>query len=71
MTPPVFVKIDRYKELTGILKKIHEKVQSANATIEQIDKIKAEEDNRLQEWKEIIEVIQGRLDAVGEALHQR
>jgi len=70
MTAPVFVKIDKYKEITGVLRKIQEKLNSANSTIQQIDKLKAEEDARIQEWKERLEAIQGRLNSVGDALHQ-
>ena len=67
---PVFVKISKYKELAGILAKIQQKLDSANKTIEQLQKIKDEEDARIQEWKENLELVQSKLENVGGALHQ-
>lgn len=68
---PVFVKINKYNELAGILVKIQQKLDSANKTIEQLQKIKDEEDTRIQEWKDNLELVQNKLESVGGALHQR
>lgn len=67
---PVFVKISKYKELAGILTKIQQKLNSADKTIEQLQKVKDEEDARIQEWKENLEIVQKKLESVGAALHQ-
>ena len=67
---PVFVKIGKYNELSGILEKIQSKLDAANKTIEQLQKIKDEEEERIQEWKENLDLVKTKLDGVGLALHQ-
>jgi peptidoglycan hydrolase CwlO-like protein len=71
MEPPVFVKISKYKELAAVLKKLQERLDATDKTIDQLTKLKEEEDRRIQEWHENLELVRGKLSAVGEAMHQR
>lgn len=70
MDAPVFVKVNEYKNITAILDKIQARIEATNKMIEQLDAIKEEEDQRIQEWKESLELVQSKVDTVGVALHQ-
>jgi hypothetical protein len=70
MDAPVFVKINEYKDLTAILNKIQTRIEATSKMIEQLDTIKNEEDQRIQEWKESLELVQTKVNTVGAALHQ-
>jgi len=70
MDAPVFVKINEYKNITAILEKIQSRIEATNKMIDQLDAIKDEEDQRIQEWKESLELVQSKVDSVGAALHQ-
>lgn len=69
MDAPVFVKISKYKELTSVLNKIQERLDAASKTIEQIESIKQEEDQRVEEWKQQLETVREKLKNVDSALH--
>ncbi len=66
---PVYVKISKYKDLTKVLSKIQERLDSANKTIEQLEQLKAQEDQQIAEWRQNLENIQEKLSNVGTALH--
>lgn len=64
---PVFVKIDKYKDITSILNKIQERLDSTNKMIDNLEALKNEEDERIKEWKESLELVQAKLGSVGGA----
>ena len=70
MEAPVFVKISEYKDLTAILEKIQSRIEATDKLLEQLDTIKEEEDQRIQEWKESLELVKTKVENVGGALHQ-
>ena len=69
-TAPVYVKITKYKELTKVLTKIQERLDSANKTIGQLEELKAQEDQQIADWRQNLENIQEKLANVGTALHK-
>jgi len=69
-TAPVYVKITKYKELTKVLTKIQERLDSANKTIQQLEELKDQEDQQIADWRQNLETIQGKLSSVGTALHK-
>lgn len=69
-TAPVYVKITKYKELTKVLTKIQERLDSANKTIQQLEQLKDQEDQQIADWRENLETIQEKLSSVGTALHK-
>lgn len=70
MDAPVFVKINQYKDLTAILNKIQTRLEATDKLIEQLETVKDEEDRRIQEWKESLELVRNKVATVGSALHQ-
>ncbi len=67
---PIYVKVDRYKELVSVLGKIDTKLKSVNKMIEDINDLKAKEDEQIRAWNENLADIQGRLESINEAFHQ-
>lgn len=70
MDAPIFVKVNEYKNLTAILEKIQTRVDATSKMLEQLETIKDEEDQRIQEWKESLELVKNKVNSVGTALHQ-
>lgn len=68
---PIYVKVDKYKELMRILQTIEKKLENADKMIEKINSLKAEEDAQIQQWNENLEDVRDRLTRIGEAFHQR
>lgn len=69
-TAPVYVKITKYEELTKVLAKIQERLESANNTIQQLEELKSQEDQQIADWRANLDTIQEKLSSVGTALHK-
>lgn len=67
---PIYVKVDKYKELTSVLKAIQAKLENADRMIEKINSLKADEDAQIQEWNENISDVKDRLQRITDAFHQ-
>ena len=59
--PPVFVKIDTYKEILDIVDAMKQKVKEANASLASIKQLKSEEDQELKEWERNLDEVTKRL----------
>lgn len=70
MQAPVFVKINKYKDISSVLNKIQDRIDAANKTIEQLEKVKDEEEQKITEWRESLQAVQEKLEGVSVALHQ-
>lgn len=68
---PVFIKIDKYKELLKTLEALDAKINKINKVIEQIDNLRNEENAQLEKWKNNIESVKERVEVVSQALHQQ
>lgn len=67
---PVFVKIDKYKELLSIMNKIQDHLATSNKTLDKLSSLKEEEDGKIASWKENLEAIQERLHEIGGSFHE-
>jgi hypothetical protein len=65
---PVFIKIDKYKEITDIIKVIEKKISDAKSLMSQIDDIKSKEDDELMHWEKSIDELTSRLEHLKERL---
>lgn len=70
MSVPIYVKVDKYKELIATLKKIDTKLTSVNEMIEQINKLKEEEDAQIKAWNDNLEDVRERLGRINDAFYQ-
>jgi peptidoglycan hydrolase CwlO-like protein len=66
---PIYVKVDKYKELVEVLKAINTKLQSIDKTIERVNQLKSQEDLQLQSWTENLSDIKGRLEKINKAFY--
>jgi hypothetical protein len=64
---PVFVKVGKYKDVASVLDKIQARIDATSKMIDQLEQIKNQEDQQLQEWKESLDLIKSKLDSVGGA----
>lgn len=67
---PIYVKVDKYKDLLEVLKTIESKLASVDRMIERINTLKAEEDREIKQWNDNITDIKDRLARINGAFHQ-
>lgn len=67
---PIYVKVDKYKELTEVLKTINNKLQQVDKTIAKINELKAQEDNQIQQWNDNLADIRSRLEKINNAFYE-
>ncbi|MEW6063142.1 MAG: hypothetical protein AB1571_02115 [Nanoarchaeota archaeon] len=58
---PIFVKIDKYKTAIHLIDSIKAKVKEAEDTLDELMRIKDEEERNLRAWKDEIEKIKNKL----------
>ncbi len=67
-TAPVFIKIEDYKEVLDVIDVIKAKINKSKALLEQVNEIKAEEDEQLIEWKTILDNISDKIYFIDKTL---
>lgn len=60
-TNPVFVKIEKYNELMQLISVLEKKMQVAKQTLNDLEDLKAKEDEELGLWQKHIEEINHKL----------
>ena len=68
---PIYVKVDKYKELLEVLKTINNKLAAVDKTIDKINTLKAEEDNQIQKWNDNLADIKARLEKINQAFYEQ
>ncbi len=66
---PIYVKVDKYKELVDTLKAITTKIESIDRTIEKVNQLKAQEDLQLQAWSENLGDIKARMEKINKSFY--
>lgn len=64
----VYVKIDDYKSVLGILEHIKEKLSSARSTLDKLKEIRREEDSEFEQWESSLNEIGKRIDSIDNEL---
>ena len=67
---PIYVKVDKYKEMTQVLKAIGAKLTSIDKTISKINELKAQEDEQLRKWNDNLTDVRSRLDKINSAFYE-
>ena len=65
---PVFVKIDEYKEVLDILEVIKGKIDVAQKTLQEVKKLKDEEDRELSAWSSSLDDITSKVDSIDKTI---
>ena len=64
MRAPVFVKIDKYREVEETIRQINEKLQEAKDIMNRISGMRAEEEQELNAWQEEVKRMEEKVEAV-------
>jgi hypothetical protein len=67
---PIYVRIDDYKDIVDILTLLRKKISDAKGIIGQINALKNEEDNELDQWNTNLEEIQKKTDYLNRNLFE-
>ncbi len=67
---PIFIKIDKYEEAIDHISSVKDKVKEIEQIVDSLRKIKKEEDQALDEWKENLNQIKEKLLIVDKNLFQ-
>lgn len=68
---PIYVKVDKYKELLEVLKTINVKLSTVDRTISKINDLKAEEDAQIRQWNDNLADIKARLEKMNQAFYEQ
>ncbi len=70
METPLFVKIERYKELTDVLDQIDAKIKEATTQLEKLKRVKESEDAQIAAWEGNLRDLKERSHELHENLFQ-
>jgi hypothetical protein len=70
MEAPIYVRVEKYKELVEVLHAVNERLEKVHATIERINELKAQEDAQLRAWAEHFSDVKTRVHRINEAFYE-
>ena len=68
---PVFIKIDEYEEVLGLVKMIQRKLEDAKTTLLKINDLKNEEDHQLEMWQNALVEVEKKIDFIDQTLNEQ
>lgn len=66
----VFIKIENYNEILDVLDLFRKKLQDTQGTLDEIVKIRAEEEEEINSWKSNMEQVQNEINKVSKNLFE-
>jgi|GEM_PF-1777690 len=66
---PVFVRIEQHQELTKALGAVDQKLKEASTLLEQLERLKEEEDAQIKAWGASLADVKSRAEDLHKALH--
>jgi hypothetical protein len=67
---PVFVKIDKYKDILNIVEVINKKVTGVKQLLAELEELKNKETDEINSWKSNLDQITHKLESMQEELTQ-
>ncbi len=67
---PVFVKVDQYNEVLGIISTIRKKLEEAKETLVKVNDLKNEEDHQLEMWQSTLTEIEKKVDFIDHSFNE-
>ena len=64
---PLFIKIDKYDKVHGIIAKVKTRLEDAKAVLQRIEELNEQEEKQLREWKSEISRIEGKIGFIDES----
>ena len=71
MKSSVFIRIDRYKELSEVIKQIRSKLEDAKQALKKAKDLKSQEDAELENWQSELTSVEQKLDEISGAMTER
>ncbi|MBI2142951.1 hypothetical protein HYU20_01245 [Candidatus Woesearchaeota archaeon] len=71
MKSSVFVRIDRYRELYGVIRQIRAKLDDAKQVLKKIKDTKSQEDGELESWEKELATVEQKLSDISGAMTER
>ncbi|NOZ81395.1 MAG: hypothetical protein GXP63_07025 [DPANN group archaeon] len=68
---PVFVKIEEFKEILASLNAIKDKLNQASQVLTDINDLKTKEDTELESWKESLNQVSDKVNAMDAVLFEQ
>ena len=65
---PVFVKIDKYKEILDIVEVINKKVVNVKQLLSQLEELKSKEEEEIMNWEKNMDEITQKLESLQEEM---
>ncbi|MBN2052332.1 hypothetical protein JW756_02410 [Candidatus Woesearchaeota archaeon] len=65
---PVFVKIDKYKEILSIVEVINKKVNGVKQLLSELEELKSKEEEEIASWEKNLDEITHKIDSMQEEL---
>ncbi len=65
---PIYVKLEAYKEVLGLLHGMKTKVDLAKKTLEEVKKLKKDEDTEIELWENNLSEVEAKLHFIDETL---
>ena len=66
MTTPMYVKIEKHRDLRDMLGAINTKLAAVEKSIDRINQLKGEEDLQLQSWHDNLSYVKARLQRINQ-----
>lgn len=67
---PVFVKVEEYENVLGLVKTIRKKLDEAKETLHRVNELKNEEDHQLEIWHNTLEEVEKKVDFITNSLNE-
>ena len=71
MKSSVFVRIDRYREIYGVIRQIRSKLDDAKQVLKKIKDLKSQEDSELESWEKELATVEQKLSEISGAMTER
>jgi hypothetical protein len=71
MKSSVFVKIDRYNELSDVLRQISSKLEDAKEVLKKIKELKNQEDSELEDWHNELNTVEAKLADISQSIAEK
>ena len=68
MKAPVYVKIDRYKEVEHTITQIKTKIEEAKAVLNKLNEVRMREENDISAWEQKLTDIEKKVATVQESM---
>ena len=65
---PVFVKIDKYKEILDIVKVINKKVVTVKQLLSELEALKSKEEEEIMNWEKNLDELSSKIEFLHEEL---